>query len=127
MKLETLALADWIVVEFLSDHEVNDVLDVWNGNRALRDICRNDHFSLSLHIRCVFESSVLLFLTQRAVEWDQLEMVHDPLAGIEVIDKFHELEDFVQTWHEDKDAFLLFDFRVVLKLIVSLNDVANDH
>jgi hypothetical protein len=59
------------------------------------------------------------------MQWNQIEMVCQPLRRVEVPDELNELKDLVETRQEHKNAFLFF-FSIVLEGVLFLNDITDE-
>ncbi len=110
-------------MNFLSEHEVNHILDVGNCDRTLSDICCNNHFSSTFHPVYILEGSVLFLLVERRVERYQLKISFEPKSIVILGHILNKLKDLGKTRQENQDALLLVTS--LTKSIEFLDDVSN--
>lgn len=95
LKLETFTLADRIIMKLFGQHEIEDVFDVRNSDGTFSYVGRNNAFTLPFHHWSTPESPILLFLAERRMQWNHVDMVRQPLQGIEVLHKLDEFKDLM--------------------------------
>ena len=111
-------------MELFGQHEVDDVFDIGDCDRALRDVCRDDDLALSFHLADVPECSVLLVFVERGVQWNEVEVCFQPGGLVELVEIVDELEYLCETWQEDKNTLLLC--WVISENVEFLDDVADN-
>jgi len=115
---QILILCHWVIMNLLRQHKVNHIVNVRNSDRALSNIGRNDHFSLSR--RWVSESLCLLLISKRRMQGYDLQIPSFLPFSLNVLDK---LQDLHQARHEDQNSQLLS--LLLSKTVLQLNQFNN--